>query len=373
MPHLRPGDDEFGEHNVIVTRIQLEDFRKKILEEMAAHPELYHPKDVQRISENDDLCRRYVRHKDLDIPAALTWAKHSLRWRKQSGINDATEEGFPIEFFHHGTLVPYNTDKFGSHVLTLRVKLHRKDSSMVEEMRKYFAFFMDKIMFEKDALRVTVVFDCTDAGVSNVDMELVKFVVMIFKELYPWALGKCCLEALPLRPPLVSEKRSYRRDKTTSVRGARFYVCIHTASALTPRHCRVPRRGLSNWKDDRLQIKHGVEGRHATILRRGALGSGVICNLDEKQSYICMYTAGHDVYIARCFRYTKASERPSRGKTIKVNVLKEKKERKEETEILRQITCDITGPSEIGRAIVHSCSKRNKKEKKNIREKRNRK
>ncbi|KAH6938172.1 hypothetical protein HPB50_007344 [Hyalomma asiaticum] len=158
---------------------------------------LYHPKDVQRIRENDDLCRRYVRHKELDIPAALTWAKNSLRWRKQSGINDATEECFPMEFFHAGTLVPYNTDKFGSHVLTLRVKNHRKDSSVVDEMRKYFAFFMDKIIFEKDSLRVTVVFDCTDAGVSNVDMELVKFVVTVFKELYPWALGYIIVHNMP--------------------------------------------------------------------------------------------------------------------------------------------------------------------------------
>lgn len=198
MPsHSRPGDDVFGEHDFVVTRLLLEDFRNKMLEEMAAHPECYHPKDVQRIRENDDLCRRYVRHKELDIPAALTWAKNSLRWRKQSGINDAREEDFPLEFFSAGTLVPYNTDKFGSHVLTLRVKNHRKDSSMVDEMRKYFAFFMDKILFENDALRVTVVFDCTDAGVSNVDMELVKFVVTVFKELYPWALGYIIVHNMP--------------------------------------------------------------------------------------------------------------------------------------------------------------------------------
>lgn len=197
MPIMRPGDDVFGEHDVIVTRVLLEDFRNKMLEEMAQHPDLYHPKDVQRVRENDELCRRYVRHKALDIPAALTFAKGSLRWRKQSGINDATEDSFPIEFFHHGTLVPYNTDKFGSHVLSLRVKFHRKDSSVVDEMRKYVAFFMDKLLFELDALRVTVIFDCTDAGVSNVDMELVKFIVTVFKELYPSALGYIIVHNMP--------------------------------------------------------------------------------------------------------------------------------------------------------------------------------
>lgn len=38
MPIMRPGDDVFGEHDVIVTRAHLEDFRNKMLEEMAQHP-----------------------------------------------------------------------------------------------------------------------------------------------------------------------------------------------------------------------------------------------------------------------------------------------------------------------------------------------
>ncbi|EEC14529.1 major sperm protein, putative [Ixodes scapularis] len=79
-------------------------------------------------------------------------------------------------------MVPYNTDKFGSHIVTLRVKLHRKEASVVDLMKKFFAYFVDKILYEHDAIRVTVIFDCTDAGVSNV----VRYIIV---HNMPWILN----------------------------------------------------------------------------------------------------------------------------------------------------------------------------------------
>lgn len=198
MPVLRPGDDVFHEHECTVTRALLEDFRQRMIGEMTEeNPDLYHPADVTRIRENDEQCRRYLRHKKCDLQDAITFAKHALRWRKQNGINDITEESLPIEFFNQGTMVPYNIDKFGSHIVTLRVKHHRKEASVVDLMKKFFAYFVDKILYEHDAIRVTVIFDCTDAGVNNVDMELIKFIIVVFRDLYPWALGYIIVHNMP--------------------------------------------------------------------------------------------------------------------------------------------------------------------------------
>lgn len=197
MPVLRPGDDVFGEHDLTVTRALLDEFRVQMLAEMTEHPDLYHPADVAKIRECDELCRRYIRHQKLNVADTLTFAKNSLRWRKTSGINDLKEDSHYMEFYDQGTLVPYNMDKFGSHIMTIRVKLHRKESSVVNEMKMYFAYFVEKMLNEFDALRITVIFDCSDAGISNVDMELIKFIIVMFRDLYPWALGYILVHNMP--------------------------------------------------------------------------------------------------------------------------------------------------------------------------------
>ncbi|XP_064474589.1 motile sperm domain-containing protein 2-like [Ornithodoros turicata] len=197
MPVMRPGDDLFNEHELTVTRQPLENFRAQLLNDIQQDPAAYNPQDVKRIRECDELCRRYVRHKKLDVAAAVEFAKHSLQWRKHIGINDLREEDLEVDFFDRRVLVPYNQDKTGSHLLMVHVKGHFKDSSRVQEMRKFMAYFMEKILYEYGALRVTILFDCTDAAIANFDMELIKFIIAVFKEYYPWALGHIIVYNMP--------------------------------------------------------------------------------------------------------------------------------------------------------------------------------
>lgn len=190
QPVVQNGDsDVFGENDFIVTNKHIEEFRQRLQEEVKNDPDAYHPADLQKMWDSAELCRRYIRHKFLRVEDAVQMAKASLAWRKKFEVNDITEANVPKEWFALGAMFPLCKDKFGSQLIIYRVKLHRKNDRLSRQMKRFLVFWVEKILYEMECVRISFLFDCSGSGYANLDMEQIGFLIHLFKEYYPWALG----------------------------------------------------------------------------------------------------------------------------------------------------------------------------------------
>ncbi|XP_028967796.1 motile sperm domain-containing protein 2 [Galendromus occidentalis] len=199
-------DDPFGENEFVVTEEDVADFRKQVLEEVAVNAQLYHPKDVDTIKSNYEICRRYVRHKRRDITAAVEMAKKSLQWRNEFGVNDLgieeklsgiSESNIYRLYLNVGCFIPFKKDREGSQCIIFRTRLHRKNAARSHDMKRFMIFWVEKLLYEQNNPRMTFIFDSTDASYSSMDLEQIMFTIQIFNEYYPWALGYVIVYNMP--------------------------------------------------------------------------------------------------------------------------------------------------------------------------------
>ncbi|XP_050045670.1 motile sperm domain-containing protein 2-like isoform X1 [Dermacentor andersoni] len=189
--------DTFGEKEFVVMKDNIEELRRRIFEEAERDPDQFHPADVQKIADCDELCRRFIRQKKLNLDAAFEMTKNALIWRKKFEVNDITEATLPPVYFDFGAMFPLGQDKYGSQLIYHRVKLHRKDERQAIQHRRFLVFWVEKLLYELDHVRLSFILDLGESGYGNMDMELIGFLISLFKEYYPWALGYIMVYDMP--------------------------------------------------------------------------------------------------------------------------------------------------------------------------------
>uniref|UniRef100_A0AAX7VPA7 MSP domain-containing protein n=1 Tax=Astatotilapia calliptera TaxID=8154 RepID=A0AAX7VPA7_ASTCA len=152
--------------------------------------EKYDPRDVERLQTDDSLVEGYLTWRIYNVDDALKMIDESLHWRKEYGVNDINESTIPRWMFETGAVYLHGYDKEGNKLFWFKVKLHVKDSKTVIDKKKYVAFWLERYAKKEPGMPLTVVFDMTDSGLSNVDMEFVKYIINCFKVYYPKFLCK---------------------------------------------------------------------------------------------------------------------------------------------------------------------------------------
>lgn len=130
--------------------------------------------DIERLKKEDYAVSRYFKE---DTKTTVEAIKGVLEWRKSLNLSDLKEEDFPEEFKKSDVFVTHGHDVEKNLMVYIRVKLFKKGEHPIEEVKKYLAFLLDRVDRETRGDGWALCFDCTDAGLSNVDMELLKFVV----------------------------------------------------------------------------------------------------------------------------------------------------------------------------------------------------
>ena len=102
------------------------------------------------------------------------------------------------------------TDKDGYKILMMRVRKYVKNKDDVEDMKKCMVSFLEDLRKEIISQEITLVFDCNGAGLKNIDMDVIKFLISLFQNYYPHMLGKILIYDLPwiLNPVFVIIKVS---------------------------------------------------------------------------------------------------------------------------------------------------------------------
>ncbi|XP_038149345.1 motile sperm domain-containing protein 2 [Cyprinodon tularosa] len=157
----------------------------------------YDSRDVERLEQDDALVEAYLTWRQYVVDDALKMIDDSLLWRKELGVNDITESTIPRWMFESGAVYLHGYDKEGNKLFWFKVKLHFKDAKTAVDKKKYIAFWLERYAKKEPGMPLTVVFDMTDSGIGNIDMDFVKYVINCFKVYYPKFLSKMIIVDMP--------------------------------------------------------------------------------------------------------------------------------------------------------------------------------
>lgn len=78
-----------------------------------------------------------------------------------------------------------------------RVKINKKIKEWISLFKKFIIYQLEQVFRESDDCKIIVIGDCTDAGISNVDMDLTFFTISILRNYYPMILKSILVYELP--------------------------------------------------------------------------------------------------------------------------------------------------------------------------------
>ncbi|XP_061431729.1 motile sperm domain-containing protein 2 isoform X1 [Lethenteron reissneri] len=154
----------------------------------------YDPRDLEFVRTNDALLRRVLRSRNGSLDAAAHALDDALVWRREFEINDITELSFDAALLEHGAIYLHGLDRDSNRILWLHVRMGVKSHL---DKRRLVAFWVERHTQRDPNKKITVMFDMAETGLSNVDLDFIRFVINSFKIYYPGLLAKIIVFEMP--------------------------------------------------------------------------------------------------------------------------------------------------------------------------------
>jgi len=122
---------------------------------------------------------------------------NTARWRKEFGSGEIHDSDFTVQLLDRGTLFSRNRDKDGMKLLVFCVGKHVKGIEKAEDMKKFFVYHLERLTREEGLAQFSIVFDCRNAGLKNMDMEFTQFMINVMKDYYPDPLNYIIVFEMP--------------------------------------------------------------------------------------------------------------------------------------------------------------------------------
>ncbi|KAF7385774.1 motile sperm domain-containing protein 2-like [Vespula maculifrons] len=174
-----------------------EKFFKKLEEEGPSDPRGFHPADIDRIKYNDDWLKRFLEHNENDLQESLSMLWESCTWRRKVGANDISEDNVKKDYLEEGVIFSYGKDKDGKTLFIVRSKLHVKGAKDFGELQRCIIYWFERLEREGNGNQISIFFDMAETGLSNMDMELTKYLIGLFKSYYPNFLNYIIIFEMP--------------------------------------------------------------------------------------------------------------------------------------------------------------------------------
>jgi len=156
---------------------QVEEIRRRFIEDYEQNKDLYSLEDLERIKNSDWFVKRFYLSKNKNVDEATKMLIGTMRWRMEWEVPLMADWMYPIEFYKSGGLFPYEPDKEGNLVVYMRTCFHKKIPELEEFEKKYLLKVFDKVDKITDGNGFCIVFDLTNTGYSNVDIEFLRFLI----------------------------------------------------------------------------------------------------------------------------------------------------------------------------------------------------
>lgn len=102
-----------------------------------------------------------------------------------------------MDYAKEGIMFPRGKDLDGKTLFIYRASLYTRGSKSLDEMKRMFLYWLERIIRESNDDYITIVFELSDAGLSNVDMEYTKYIIGTLKNYYPYSLNYILVFDLP--------------------------------------------------------------------------------------------------------------------------------------------------------------------------------
>lgn len=172
----------------------VKDLRAIMIEEIEKEPSKYSQEDVEKVYKDEWFVARYLLRVKLDMKQAQQMMKKALEFRNSPAVNIKV---FPIEFYRIGALFVYEPDRKGNIPVYMRIRMHQK-IPIVQQFLKAFLFNMiEEADKQANGKGIVLVFDLQGASISNVDMDLLFFVITALVNYFPKGLSYMLVNELP--------------------------------------------------------------------------------------------------------------------------------------------------------------------------------
>ncbi|KAG9349343.1 hypothetical protein JZ751_027786 [Albula glossodonta] len=157
----------------------------------------YDSRDVERLQKDDAWAEGFLTWRQYVVEDTLKMIDESFQWRREYRVNDLTESSIPKWMFESGAVYLHGYDKEGNKLFWFKVKLHIKDAKTIQDKKKYVAFWLESYAKREPGMPLSVVFDMSESGLGNIDMDFVKYIINCFKVYYPKFLSKMIMYEMP--------------------------------------------------------------------------------------------------------------------------------------------------------------------------------
>lgn len=147
----------------------------------------YDSADVNWVKSCDGFIRCVLRtfRTGGDVDKSVALIDEILRFRAKLRLSSLTEADLNQTLLKLNAIFFHGKDKSGYDVMYLRLCMVKKGQFPLDDIKQFLAYFMNK-HYMADPERPTVtLFDCTDAGVSNMDVDVSRFVVACNSTYFP--------------------------------------------------------------------------------------------------------------------------------------------------------------------------------------------
>lgn len=178
---------------------QLRQMFKQKIEQNAAKipPGGFHEHDMNKVMANDVWLTKFLENNDLDMNKSVEQLWDTCMWRKTDKINEISEDNIRLDYVKDGVLFSRGKDLDGKTLLIYRSKFYTRGSRDLDEMKRIFLYWLERCIREANDDYITFMFELTDAGLSNVDMDLTKHIITTLKNYYPFSLNYILVYDLP--------------------------------------------------------------------------------------------------------------------------------------------------------------------------------
>lgn len=146
----------------------------------------YHAKDVEWVKTSDAFIRNILKaHKTGgDVNKAVDLVNDIFLFRNKYKLNDIKRDDLDQELRELDGVYYNGLDKKGHKILHFRV-CRQKNGYKLKEGKQYIAFYMNQHYMQSPEDQVVDIFDMTDASVSNMDLEMSKFIIQCQSTYFP--------------------------------------------------------------------------------------------------------------------------------------------------------------------------------------------
>lgn len=156
------------------------------MEQYKKEPEdSFYKEDVKHVEDMKFLLQRCLISKRKNVQDSYQMLYTMLKWRKERRLREACDQDFPLEYFKCGAAFLYEPDRFGNRTLYIRSALLRSVPELKESLKEFIAYLMYQIDDCVNGESWAVIFDLTNTGWNNYDIDLLMHFLTLLKEYFP--------------------------------------------------------------------------------------------------------------------------------------------------------------------------------------------